>query len=125
MDVPNAFYDALVAKNKYRRSIDVLLAVRDLLSDYNRWSSCSLAQDAYGNDVLNWHEYAAKWSLFGAVVRESHGCESGIRDGVLSTLNDLRTDAFEHNTLTHGEVVNLIDAALDKYRQWQARRTKS
>lgn len=103
-----------------RNSLNVLRAVRMLLGDRGRWTKVNLAEDIAGNPVVNWDDAAVRWSLFGAVVFESHGAANGVRDGALFHLDDtckMLGSNFDE-ALIHIEVLAVLDRAVATYESW-------
>lgn len=122
-------------RGKGRHSIDILKAARRLISDKKNWSE-KYAVDKYGEPVEPWSERAVKWNLMGALSREGKdilddsrtGYHLSMLEAVYFTIYDLydelffypkHTYAFSKAKITQETALDLIDAAIVKYEQWQ------
>lgn len=99
------------------KTVEVLRAARELISDPERWTRHAVARDADGGLLLNGNDpRACQWSAEGAVGHVT-GCSID-QPGALSAINALSRAAKPlrpsraNDIGTHAEVLAMFDKAI-------------
>lgn len=98
-------------------SKEVLIKVRELLSDPSRWTQRCSARDCNGNPAHESGEEPVAFCLFGAMTRVTGGLD------VYKDLSEILYDRWcisipawnDAPGRTHAEVLALLDKAIDAY----------
>lgn len=89
-----------------------LRAVRELLSDPDRWTQGAYARDATGHTVLTYAPDACRWCIAGACDRTAPSTARALQArAALARQAGVRLSTF-NDTNGHPEVLALIDKAI-------------
>ena len=104
-------------------SKQVLLSVRALLSDSNRWTQFEQARSLAGTPCPLFNREAMSFCLVGAIKRLAYGFSendggrlaAGLIERLeqrLSLRGDRRDCAAYNDTVSHGQIIELVDEVL-------------
>ena len=94
--------------------LEILTAVRDLLSDPTRWTQGTFARDARGEPSHDWNTESC-WCLAGAIYRVAISDDYGMRaEEFVSNVTGVANIRLfnDHPNTTHESVLAVLDQAI-------------